>query len=93
MNPFTSAYTLEVSSPGPDRPLRKLEHFKAAIGQKAKIKTSEPVGDRKNFTGTIKKVSDEAIEIMLDEGKPGAEPRVQIAVKLIASANVVPGKE
>lgn len=93
VQPFSSAYALEVSSPGPDRPLRRAEHFKAAIGQKAKIKTSEPVGDRKNFTGTIKSVDGGTIEIALDEGKPGAEPKVEIALEVIAAANVVPGND
>ena len=57
VSPFTSAYTLEVSSPGPERPLRKLEHFQAAVGKKTKIKCSEPIDNRKNFTGTIKDAS------------------------------------
>ena len=92
VNPFTSAYTLEVSSPGPERPLRKLEHFQAAVGKKAKIKCSEPIDNRKNFTGTIVSASKD-IEIALDEGKPGAEPKVQIAFELIASANIVPGED
>ena len=92
IEPFQSAYALEVSSPGPDRPLRKPEHFKAAVGKKAKIKTSEPIENRKNFTGTIVS-ADQNVEIALDEGKPGAEPKVQIAFEFIASANIVPGKD
>ena len=93
INPFNGPYTLEVSSPGPERPLRKLEHFKAAIGKKAKIKCNEPIDNRKNFTGTIKSASENIIEIALDEGKPGAEPKVKIAFEMISSANIVPGDE
>lgn len=93
IEPFQSAYALEVSSPGPDRPLRKPEHFKAAVGKKAKIKTSEPIENRKNFTGTIKSAGEDKVEIALDEGKPGAEPRVKIPLEFIASANLVPGDD
>ena len=93
VNPFTSAYTLEVSSPGPERPLRKLEHFQAAVGKMAKIKTAEPVDGRKNFTGTIKDASRDEVEIVLDEGKKGEEPRVQIPFELINSANLKPEED
>jgi len=46
-------YSLEVSSPGLDRPLVKPEHFLAAIGKPARIKTRLPIDGRKNFKGTI----------------------------------------
>ena len=92
IQPFNSAYTLEVSSPGPERPLRKLEHFQAAVGKKAKLKCSEPIDNRKNFTGTIVNASD-VIELALDEGKAGEEPRVKISFGIITQANIVPGED
>ena len=89
INPFNGPYTLEVSSPGPERPLRKLEHFKAGIEKKAKIKCNEAVDNRKNFTGTIKSADEKVIEIVLDEGKKGEEPQVKIPFETICSANLV----
>lgn len=89
ITPFNGPYTLEVSSPGPDRPLRKIEHFKKAIDRKAKIKTSEKVENRKAFTGTIISAGDNDIEILLDEGKKGEEPRIIIPFSKIISANLV----
>ena len=50
-------YTLEVSSPGIDRPLTKLEHFSRYLGYLIKIETIEAVEKRKRFKATIENVS------------------------------------
>lgn len=47
------AYNLEVSSPGPERPLGKLEDFSRFQGCRAKIRTARPVEGQKNFTGIL----------------------------------------
>lgn len=88
INPFADSYTLEVSSPGPDRPLRKMEHFASASGQMAKVKTSQAVDGRGAFTGTIVAAENGIVEIALDEGKKGEEPHVEIPFELISSANL-----
>ena len=46
-------HSLEVSSPGPERPLTKPSHFERFSGRRAKVTTTEPRDGRKNFTGTI----------------------------------------
>lgn len=89
LNPFTDSYTLEVSSPGPDRPLRKQKHFEDAKGKKAKISTLKPVNERGSFTGRIADVDADFVKIALDEGKPGSEPVYDIPLELIKSANLV----
>lgn len=66
MDPFVGAYTLEVSSPGIDRPLRTLEHFKRFVGETVKLKTSMPIGDRRNFVGEMTSVNDGEIELDCD---------------------------
>ncbi|MCX7769574.1 MAG: ribosome maturation factor RimP [Proteobacteria bacterium] len=60
-------YNLEVSSPGMERFLRKLEHFKMAIGETIKVKTKESVEGRKTFTGKL--ISLEGKNIILKEDK------------------------
>ncbi len=50
---ISQGYSLEVSSPGPERPLRKPGHFTSAIGHMAKIKLKEPMDGRKNFKAVI----------------------------------------
>jgi ribosome maturation factor RimP len=60
-------YNLEVSSPGPERPLSKLQDYERFKGCKAKIKTWQPIDDRKNFTGVILGVAAEQIQLSSNE--------------------------
>lgn len=57
-DPIEGEYSLEVSSPGLDRPLTKLEHFERFAGYEAKIETKTEVGGRKRFKGKIIKIDD-----------------------------------
>jgi ribosome maturation factor RimP len=59
-------YSLEISSPGIDRPLRKLEHFQKHIGDIIQIRTTTPILDRRNFTGELKEAAAQAISIECD---------------------------
>jgi ribosome maturation factor RimP len=52
LDPVKGSYTLEVSSPGIDRPLRTLEHFERFVGQKAVI-VSEAINGRSRWTGLL----------------------------------------
>jgi ribosome maturation factor RimP len=58
----------EVSSPGIERPLTKPEHFRRFVGHEAKVRISEPVQGRRNFTGIIKWAGDEDFVLKLLEG-------------------------
>jgi ribosome maturation factor RimP len=62
---LSGAYTLEVSSPGIERPLRKLSDFQRFAGQTVALKT-KPVDGRSAFTGTIDAVEGEDILIAVD---------------------------
>ena len=53
LDPFPGAYTLEVSSPGIDRPLRTLAHFERFAGERAQVKTASPIDGRSSFTGEL----------------------------------------
>src|SRR5580704_12353363 len=61
-DPITQAYSLEVSSPGIDRPLRTAAHFAHFVGSEAKIQLAIPLqlstGERKNFKGVLRGVVD-----------------------------------
>jgi ribosome maturation factor RimP len=59
---------IEVSSPGLDRPLIKPEHFERYVGHEAKVRTTEPVGGRRNFTGTIERTDETGFLLKLSEG-------------------------
>jgi ribosome maturation factor RimP len=62
---ISHAYTLEVSSPGLDRPLRTAEHFARFVGHKARVRLHQGVGGRRNFAGTIRGVTPSG-EVTLD---------------------------
>lgn len=61
-------YTLEVSSPGFDRPLRRPKDFARYAGERIRLQVATPVGGRKRFRGVLKGISDGLITIEDDEG-------------------------
>ena len=60
-DPIDGEYSLEVSSPGLDRPLTKPEHFTRFAGYEAKIETAEEVQGRKRFKGKIIYMGDDRV--------------------------------
>ena len=71
LDPFPGAYTLEVSSPGIDRPLRTAEHFARFVGDTAVLKT-QAVDGRGSWTGAIASVEGDVVVLDVD----GAEARI-----------------
>jgi ribosome maturation factor RimP len=61
-------YTLEVSSPGPERPLTKPHHFRRFVGRKARVRTREEHDGRRTFTGELVGASDSEVTVAADEG-------------------------
>src|SRR5579863_3743364 len=55
-DPIQGRYTLEVSSPGLDRPLFQIAHYQKYIGSQVKVRVKVPLNDRRHFTGTLLKV-------------------------------------
>ena len=72
-DPITDAYTLEVSSPGIDRPLTRLKDFEEFEGYEAKIETHELIEGRKRFKGVLAGVEGGEVLINLDEGTVGLQ--------------------
>ncbi|MHB0978624.1 MAG: ribosome maturation factor RimP [Thermoleophilia bacterium] len=66
-------YTLEVSSPGLERPLRRPEHFSVQVGKKIHVKTVVPVAGRKVWHGILLEVRGQSIVVR--EGDEEAEVR------------------
>ncbi len=66
LDPFPGAYTLEVSSPGIDRPLRTPEHFARFVGERAHIKATQPIDGRSAWTGILVSATDEEVVINVD---------------------------
>lgn len=79
---LTGAFTLEVSSPGIERPLARPADFVRFKGALAKVRTSAPVDGRSSFTGTIVSADDDTVVLEAD----GVTHRVPIAA--IAKAHL-----
>ncbi|MBD0355467.1 MAG: ribosome maturation factor RimP [Rubrobacteraceae bacterium] len=76
--------SLEVSSPGIERPLTKPEHFRRFLGREVKVRVGEPIDGRRNFTGVIERTSEKDFVLKLLEG--GAE--VELPFGSVARANL-----
>ncbi|WP_158964896.1 ribosome maturation factor RimP [Chachezhania sediminis] len=70
-DPILDAYTLEVSSPGIDRPLTRLKDFETFEGYEAKIETGELIDGRRRFRGMLAGVEDDEVLINIEEGTVG----------------------
>ena len=65
-DPLPGAYTLEVSSPGFDRVLRKPAHFVRFVGERVWVELREARAGRKRYTGTLRAVGEAGIELEVD---------------------------
>ena len=65
-DPLPGRYTLEVSSPGLERPLKTAEHFERALGTEIKVKTSSEIAGRRRFGGTLLAVNGQEITVEVD---------------------------
>jgi ribosome maturation factor RimP len=61
-------YGLEVSSPGPERPLTKPDHFRRFLGRRARVRLREPREGHKSFTGELVGASDDEVTVAADSG-------------------------
>ena len=82
-DPISDAYSLEVSSPGIDRPLTRPKDFQRFAGHEAKVETMEPIDNRKRFKGKLLGVSGEAVKLDVE----GAE--IELPLKIIHKAKLV----
>lgn len=75
---YLREHTVEVSSPGLERRLRKPKHYRAAVGKKINVKTYGPVEGRRNFAGFLVAVDNRAIGLDVD-GEEFSIPLDEIA--------------
>jgi ribosome maturation factor RimP len=76
-DPLPGQYNLEVSSPGLDRKLTKVEHFQRFTGEIVKVQMRFPIEGRKRFRGTLVSSNDENIVVEVD-GEPHSLPMATI---------------
>lgn len=83
-DPISGEYTLEVSSPGMDRSLYKLEHYTLYFGERIDVRLRIAFDGRKNFSGTLKAIEEDEIVLEVDNEE------YLLPFELIDKANLVP---
>ena len=76
-------WSLEVSSPGVDRPLTKPEHFRRFLGRRIKVQTDEAIAGQRNFTGTLADADEETVSVAAESGS------VRIPFSRIRRSNLI----
>ena len=79
-------YAIEVSSPGPERPLSKPDHFRRFLGRRARVRLRQPRDGHKSFTGELVGASDEEVTVAADTGV------VSIPYSEINRSNLIEGE-
>jgi ribosome maturation factor RimP len=75
---IAESYTLEVSSPGLDRPLARESDFKRFAGHNVRLSTVAPLEGRRHFTGRLVGIADGTVHLVLEGGQAVSIPRDQI---------------
>jgi len=78
-NVVPSAYVLEVSSPGLDRPLKTQSDFERVLGRRVRVATAVPVGFKREHVGEVLNVNEEAVVLKSDQGEKIRIPLSDIA--------------
>jgi len=86
-DPILDAYTLEVSSPGIDRPLTRLKDFETYEGYEAKLETAELIDGRRRFKGMLAGVEGDEVLINIDED--GAPVTIGLTFDWLSDAKLV----
>ena len=85
LNEYRDRYSLEVSSPGQDRPLTKPQHYTRFLGRRARVRLRDDRDGHKSLTGELVGASDRDVTIAAHDGV------VTIPYEQIARSNLVPG--
>ena len=80
---YRESYTIDVSSPGLDRPLRRPEHFRAAIGHEVQIRTAGEIAGKKKFRGPVVAASDRSLRLA------DGEKELDIPYEAIVRGNLI----
>lgn len=88
-DPILDAYTLEVSSPGIDRPLTRLKDFDMFEGYEAKLETDELIDGRRRFKGVLAGVEDDEVLINVAEGTIGLKFDWLTEAKLVLTDELI----
>ena len=80
-------WALEVSSPGPERPLTKPEHFRRFLGRRVRVRTREEIAGQRSFTGRLTEADEESVSVDSGNGP------VSIPLDKVRRSNLLPDAE
>jgi ribosome maturation factor RimP len=80
---YLDRYTVDVSSPGFERPLRKREHFAQVTGRKVALRTAAEIGGRKRFRGEVLEAGNRAVKVST------GQTSFEIPYEAIVRANLI----
>lgn len=83
-DPISGEYTLEVASPGMDRPLFTLEQFAKHAGEQVKIRLRSPYEGRRNYQGILRGVEEQDVVVLVDDHE------YLLPIDSIDKANIIP---
>jgi ribosome maturation factor RimP len=78
------SYSLEVASPGPERPLTKPEHYRRFLGRRVRVRTLQEVAGHKSFTGRLTGADEETVSVDSGDGP------VSIPLAAVRRSNLLP---
>jgi ribosome maturation factor RimP len=85
LDAYRSDYTIDVSSPGPERPLRKPQHFAEAVGRRISVRTDRTIEGRNRFKGEVVEAEDGAVTL----APPATSEPLRIPYDAIVRANLI----
>jgi ribosome maturation factor RimP len=84
LDAYRSDYTIDVSSPGPERPLRKRAHFAGVVGRRVSVRTDVEIDGRNRIRGVVSAADDDAFALETGEGTT-----VRIPYETIVRGNLI----
>lgn len=85
LRPYLNEYSLEVSSPGLERPLRTRSHFERAVGRRVAVRTAHDIAGRKRIRGEVVRVGEGAVTL-------AAGDEIEVPYDEIVRGNLIEGE-
>ena len=84
LDAYRGEFTIDVSSPGPERPLRKPAHFATAVGRRISVRTSSEIEGRNRFRGDVLEAGEDDVTLTAGDSDP-----LHIPYEAIVRANLI----
>jgi ribosome maturation factor RimP len=83
LRPYLERYSIEVSSPGLERPVRKPSHFRSAVGRSVALRVDRPIDGRSRFRGELVSAGERSLELR------SGEETIEIPYDAIVRGNLI----